>query len=217
MKKLQALVLGLMAFTASAVHAATLDFGIIASTPGSIDYAGGNSSLVGTGIEVDNLVGLDTPLNSGGELTCVACALNFETGANTGGMTWAGGGSISITGGLSDGGSEVVAAGSDLLIGSFVAAEVFDIGGGILEFRILGAVFEDRKHPGILEHYGMPSVPYVGGMNLSFTAEFNDRGGFNSVTVLSGDVVNNPVPVPAAVWLFGSGLLGLVGIARRRV
>lgn len=25
------------------------------------------------------------------------------------------------------------------------------------------------------------------------------------------------VPVPAAVWLFGSGLLGLVGVARRRV
>jgi fumarate reductase subunit C len=24
------------------------------------------------------------------------------------------------------------------------------------------------------------------------------------------------VPVPAAVWLFASGLLGLVGIARRR-
>ncbi|MFP5505246.1 MAG: VPLPA-CTERM sorting domain-containing protein, partial [Gammaproteobacteria bacterium] len=23
-------------------------------------------------------------------------------------------------------------------------------------------------------------------------------------------------PVPAAVWLFGSGLLGLVGIARRK-
>ena len=24
------------------------------------------------------------------------------------------------------------------------------------------------------------------------------------------------VPVPAAVWLFGSGLLGLVGLARRK-
>jgi len=25
------------------------------------------------------------------------------------------------------------------------------------------------------------------------------------------------VPIPAAVWLFGSGLLGLIGIARRRI
>ena len=26
-----------------------------------------------------------------------------------------------------------------------------------------------------------------------------------------------PVPVPAAVWLFGSGLIGLIGIARRKI
>ena len=32
----------------------------------------------------------------------------------------------------------------------------------------------------------------------------------------SGFVEQTPVPVPAAVWLFGSGLLGLVGIARRK-
>ena len=27
----------------------------------------------------------------------------------------------------------------------------------------------------------------------------------------------NPVPIPSAVWLFGSGLLGLIGVARRKV
>jgi len=32
--------------------------------------------------------------------------------------------------------------------------------------------------------------------------------------VRSGDV--SAVPVPAAMWLFGSGLLGLIGVARRK-
>jgi hypothetical protein len=31
-----------------------------------------------------------------------------------------------------------------------------------------------------------------------------------------GHATVNEVPVPAAVWLFGSGLLGLIGIARRK-
>jgi hypothetical protein len=34
--------------------------------------------------------------------------------------------------------------------------------------------------------------------------------------VRSGDVGASTVPVPAAAWLFGSGLIGLVGLARRR-
>jgi hypothetical protein len=31
-----------------------------------------------------------------------------------------------------------------------------------------------------------------------------------------GSATINPVPVPAAFWLFGSGIIGLVGVARRR-
>ncbi len=42
--------------------------------------------------------------------------------------------------------------------------------------------------------------------------------GFNAAFDLSatGLITTSPVPVPAAVWLFGSGLVGLAGIARRR-
>ena len=40
--------------------------------------------------------------------------------------------------------------------------------------------------------------------------------GFNAAFDLTAAGLINPIPVPAAVWLFGSGLLGLVGVARRR-
>lgn len=40
--------------------------------------------------------------------------------------------------------------------------------------------------------------------------------GTDILLVADGNFVLQPVPVPPAVWLFGSGLLGLVGIARRR-
>ena len=52
-----------------------------------------------------------------------------------------------------------------------------------------------------------------------FTASWDSvvvGGAFNG-QLAAWDITGNAVvPVPAAVWLFGSGLLGLVGIARRR-
>ncbi len=43
-------------------------------------------------------------------------------------------------------------------------------------------------------------------------------GAYDNKTNLGMDlrIKLEPVPVPAAVWLFGSGLLGLVGVARRK-
>ena len=40
--------------------------------------------------------------------------------------------------------------------------------------------------------------------------------GFNAAFELTGAGLVSAVPVPAAVWLFGSGLVGLAGVARRR-
>jgi hypothetical protein len=45
-----------------------------------------------------------------------------------------------------------------------------------------------------------------------------DSTGFGAAnpSFIGGSAQISAVPVPAAVWLFGSGLIGLVGIARRR-
>lgn len=58
----------------------------------------------------------------------------------------------------------------------------------------------------------------VTGENLiAFSAQDNIRWGYNHGMWAQVDIETvSAVPVPAAVWLFGSGLMGLVGIARRR-
>ena len=53
---------------------------------------------------------------------------------------------------------------------------------------------------------GDTSVNFMGAN--SYTVNFSDG------SVLEVDV--RVVPVPAAVWLFGSGLIGLIGVARRK-
>ena len=69
------------------------------------------------------------------------------------------------------------------------------------------------------------SSPQVGSAILTATQETNLLSGNWYVNVhtatfgggeIRGQVIVNPVPIPAAVWLFGSGLLGLVGLSRRK-
>jgi len=62
----------------------------------------------------------------------------------------------------------------------------------------------------------------------SFSAVLANGGSIEGGFMLTGDIASDfggdtlaakagpVVPVPAAVWLFGSGLIGLVGVARRK-
>lgn len=58
-------------------------------------------------------------------------------------------------------------------------------------------------------------VFYFGNATLSGTRDWAFKTGSVAVwAVHDGNV--NTVPIPAAVWLFGSGLVGLFGLSRRR-
>ncbi|MDH5776762.1 MAG: VPLPA-CTERM sorting domain-containing protein [Gammaproteobacteria bacterium] len=58
------------------------------------------------------------------------------------------------------------------------------------------------------------TATFVMGSNVG--AAWGDFNGAPFVEVLKVEIMSTVVPVPAAVWLFGSGLVGLAGIARRR-
>ena len=55
-------------------------------------------------------------------------------------------------------------------------------------------------------------------VGLGVSGQWQDGNGQSVLDIVytGATVTVNPVPVPPAVWLFGSGLLGLVGVARRR-
>jgi len=52
--------------------------------------------------------------------------------------------------------------------------------------------------------------------NLSATTLNNGEEAFIQKKLGGVGLIVNPVPVPAALWLFGSGLLALAGVSRRR-
>ena len=212
-------------FVAQAALAIELDFNLSAPTSGTISYGGGGGVLIGSNIEVDNVVGLSTPANANVTSVCLSCLLNFNSGTLTGsgpqnGGWWSfgSGGTISITGGVQLQGGTDISLGSTLLTGSFNNAFVQDLG---TQFKVTFGSFSDTKHADLLSYYGLtPGTPFQGALTLLFAAPDNGAGtAFTSTSVFSGNVVNAPaaVPLPAAVLLFGSGLVGLAGALRKKL
>jgi hypothetical protein len=73
----------------------------------------------------------------------------------------------------------------------------------------------DMGHTAIGSSYGLYGLSTNGGSNGTNIAYSLGQVSFDGSTLsFTGNVL--PTPLPAAAWLFGSGLLGLLGIGRRR-
>jgi len=121
----------------------------------------------------------------------------------------------------------------------------FDGNTQFIEFTVNGLLSPDGSNPPVVDGvvptglwYGAFSymTSSSGGVSTDFSIAPNDGqtffidnednrftigvrqvGGANPIDlIVLGPVTVATVPVPAAVWLFGSGLLGLVGLAKRK-
>lgn len=102
------------------------------------------------------------------------------------------------------------------ILGSSPSAFDTRLGGaGVLANYYIGNDGSTNPHTYINYLIDITSIVGFGGTFTLRFAEVDNQGNFNQgIDNVSIQVSN--VPIPAAVWLFGSGLIGLVGMARRK-
>ncbi|MGB5716109.1 MAG: VPLPA-CTERM sorting domain-containing protein [Gammaproteobacteria bacterium] len=109
---------------------------------------------------------------------------------------------------------------------SFATKDNFAIGTYVLSFDLSGSQRPDTNTINVTfgdlnENFtlsggaGWMTVVRIVNVSTNDFLTFGMSGGDNSGLLLDNVSVNT-IPVPAAVWLFGTGLLGLVGLARRK-
>ena len=188
---------------------------------GAVSYAGGPADpLVGTGIVIDSVIGLNTPAGIGSHAV-TSGALTFTTGPFTGfsGTVYSFGGaalgSFTITGGVPAAG---IADGTTLLTGRLSGASVDVSSNTVYLFTADGV---DVKNPQLVSFFGLGGALFLFGpaaLHLSPTSQPCTAPCAFTATSLDADVPNTVLPLPQAVPTLSEwGLIALstllVGVA----
>ena len=188
---------------------------VLSNPPGEIQGDGYTVSLNSMNGNIDPLLGFGLgATNSSGSVKTFAFAFSLPIGGLTGSIDTVAQLGTTLTAFTVNGGNVFPTSGvgkivdsQDIRLSPFSSIDKgVDIGAG-LSTNSQGTVQSIENATG--------SINLIGGYDtMSVIVAFgltNDTGvGF------SGYVQQTPVPVPAAVWLFATGLLGLVGISRRQ-
>lgn len=202
MKKIQllgAICACLIAFASSPVQAVPLNLTLL-DTPDivssfiDVNYNAGTDTFTASGfaLELDDDGSVPAEAITGG---------TFDLTAVIDGSGTLSSGSLSIGGTVASLGFNS----GTLLTGNLTAFGFPNGGGDPLEFLF------DVTGGDAAGLFGSSGGIILGGTNFTgdFTIDFNGDG--SAVANVA------PVPLPATVWLFGAGLLGLVGLGRNRI
>ncbi len=193
-------LLSFFALTSSAFAASSIDFSNSGGT-----LTGSSAGMTLTGSTLISITGWNgNPAAITGDLGGVT----FTTGALTGGSlkmggTFAAGGSFDITGNGSNG----LPSGT-LFSGTFsgpVSWTLTTLGNGTHSYTLTGVIT------------GMMGGTSVNAVTVQLTSNTGKGYFTGSLTISGGDTTTASVPEPSSVFLFGTGALTMLGMARRKL
>jgi hypothetical protein len=176
----------------SAILTDVLSFSVPAHTPGTITFTSAVTGASTTGAAAVHF-------GMGGSVNCTSDSCWGMLSGNWNGIDW----------GIDDGG----------IVSTSIFTRIITIEDSSLPLTfdyLFVASLSGSAHPVAGWVYGgsdisSANIDYLHTAELGYTLPTGV-----SFTSASGLFLTSTVPIPAAIWLFGSGMLGLIGVARRK-